>query len=106
MPKKRNTRKHKISIDQKRQVVPETSSSSVVSSSVATQKSQQPDVSSGMTFSLPTNLVKAPTTKNPVVTTVISTENYGYLTTDLLKTAIISGAVVIVELLIKTFFRA
>jgi hypothetical protein len=109
MPKKRNTRKHKISIEQKRHAVHEASTSSVVSTSVTAQTNQQAKVPSGMTFSLPTNLQRANgTTKKPAitVTTAISTENYGYLTNDLLRTAILSGAIVIAELLIKIFFRA
>jgi hypothetical protein len=107
MPKKRKTRKQKISTDQKsvvREIVPSTDSSQ----SNSTSPKQQESVTPGMTFSLPTHFHPNQTVqkekKISAGTAAISTADYGYLSIDLMRTALLSVAVVIAELLIRLFF--
>jgi hypothetical protein len=108
MPKKRKTRKEKMLKDQKRQVVHETPHPVISSEKKETQKEQQ-TTSQNITFSLSTantTVQSAPKKTKPATTaTVISTDEYGYLGVDLLKTAIVTSAVVITEIVIRILFR-
>jgi hypothetical protein len=107
MPKKRKTKKQKILHDNKRQTVPEVVSPLPSSSQKETQESAQQTVTPA-TFSLPVASEKPHTapekakTTTPAVT--VSTTEYGYLSTDLMKTALLTGAIVFAELLIRLFF--
>jgi hypothetical protein len=108
MPKKRKTRNQKISSEQKRQIVHETVLSVDSSSNKTTQSIQQETANQGMTFSLPTNYHSTQTVqkekKTTSAVTSISTSEYGYLGKDLMRTALLSGAIVIAELLIRLFY--
>jgi len=108
MPKKRKTRKQKISIDQKRQVVDEVSPFNESSPNNSTPLTQQEAVPQGMTFSLPTHFHPNQTIqKGRKITSesvVISTTDYGYLANDLIKTALLSVTIVIAEILIRLFY--
>ncbi len=107
MPKKRKTRKDKILTEQKRQVV-QTITSMESSQKETTPLTQQSATQQGLTFSLPTNYKQSNTKKetvSPIKTVAISTADYGYLGKDLIKTTLISSAVILAELLIKIWFR-
>jgi hypothetical protein len=109
MPKKRKTRNQKISSEKKRQIDHETVVSVDSSSSKTTQSTQQETATQEVTFSLPTNYHATQTTQKEKkitssVTTSISTSEYGYLGKDLMRTALLSGAIVIAELLIRLFY--
>jgi|SRR6185437_887913 len=104
MPKKRKTRKEKITHEQKRQRVHDSTSSIVSSTQTSTQQEPQ-STSSSMTFSLPDIKQKSPEVikakhSQPVN---ISTNEYGYLSNDLTRTALLTGAIVFAELFIKLF---
>ena len=109
MPKKRKTRKQKILNEQKRQVVHETLPSVELSEKQAAPLAQQPITTQGLTFSLPTNYNTAHSVqkeKKPVAASVvISTNEYGYIGKDLMRTALLSAAIVLAEMLIKMWFR-
>ena len=108
MPKKRRTRKQKILVDQKKHMVhepePVDTSSQKVESQTAAQNTATPDI----TFSLPTTTsTKQPTPRaaKPAVQTVsVLTTEYGYLGKDLVKTALLTGAIIIAELLIRFLY--
>jgi hypothetical protein len=108
MPKKRKTKKEKLQKDHKRQVVHQ-AQPSVISSEQLGKHTDQQIPTQGMTFSIPTSnteVQSAPRKTKPTqTTTVISTEEYGYLGVDLLKTAIVTCAVVITEVIIRILFR-
>jgi hypothetical protein len=78
------------------------------SSNKTTQSIQQETATQGMTFSLPTNYhatqIAQKEKKTTVVTASISTSEYGYLGKDLMRTTLLSGAIVIAELLIRLFY--
>jgi hypothetical protein len=108
MPKKRKTRKEKKLLDQKKQTVHE--STPPVESSPQGQSNQlkQESVATGMmTFSLPETHRKtseAPVKTKPVAQTITVSQNeYGYLSNDLMRTALLTGAIVFAELVIKLF---
>jgi hypothetical protein len=103
MPKKRKTLQNKILADQKRQMIHKTESS-VISSSQTTVEQNQ--TKPGVTFSLPTSqgaVQKAVKPQHEAIT--ITTGEYGYLTNDLMRTALLTGAIVLTELLVKILFR-
>ena len=105
MPKKRKTRKEKLHHDQKRQTVHE-SSASVVSSS-KTEAQKQESITPGMTFSLPETQKQStqtpPKTKQSAEPITIAHSEYGYLSNDLMRTALLTGAIIFAELFIKLF---
>jgi hypothetical protein len=106
MPKRRKTRKEKLLHDQKRQTVHESSTSVVSSPEIETQMQKQETVTPGMTFSLP-ETQKPPQTpqkaKQPIQTITVSQNEYSYLSNDLMRTALLTGAIVFAELFIKLF---
>jgi hypothetical protein len=107
MPKKRKTRKEKILNGQKRQVIQNITPSMEVSQRSTTPLAQQSAPTQGMTFSLPSSYSHNNAKKeivSPVKTTIISTADYGYLGKDLIRTILISGAIVLAELLIRLFY--
>ena len=107
MPKKRKTRKEKVLNEQKRQVVQNITPSMEVSQRSTTPLAQQSTPAQGMTFSLPSSYNRSNAKKeivSPVKTTIISTADYGYLGKDLIRTTLISGAIVLAELLIRLFY--
>ncbi|HVA96618.1 MAG TPA: hypothetical protein VND99_03105 [Candidatus Acidoferrales bacterium] len=109
MPKKRKTRKQKIHIDQKKQVVHEQAPSVAVSQKKKTPSTEQQSPMPGVTFSLSAS--NAPKQTASIISkprssaVAISTEEYGYLGIDLMKTAIVTGAIVITEIIIRILFR-
>lgn len=112
MPKKKRTRKQKIQADQKRQVsyhkTSEPSSQKAPSPSIPTNAPAEE--SQPVSFSLPTSLNNTPSTNTKLhttseVTNVITTSEYTYLRKDLVKTALLTGTIVFVELLIKLLFK-
>jgi hypothetical protein len=109
MPKKRKTRKAKILTDRKKQVIHETPVSVISSEKKGARQANQQVPMQGMTFSLSTtNTEGQPASRKtqPVAkTTVISTDEYGYLGIDLLKTAIVTAAIVVTEIVIRILFR-
>ena len=107
MPKKRKTRKQKISIEQKRYTVQNTIESTESTQTIVAHTSQQNNTDQGVTFSLP-NAIQA---KNKVsikpnthTIKVITTSEYGYLANDLTRTALLCIAIVITEILIRLFY--
>ncbi len=108
MPKKRKTKKQKILLDNKRQVVQEPAPSVVSSSKNETPQTEQ-ETEKTETFSLPivmdkTHTIPEKAKQSPLAVT-ISTNEYGYLATDLMKTTLLTGAIVFAELLIKLFVK-
>ncbi|HSX09105.1 MAG TPA: hypothetical protein VLF93_03055 [Candidatus Saccharimonadales bacterium] len=105
MPKKRKTRKQKILSEQKRVTVHEVTPSTE-SHSVSTHDHHESTAVHGTTFSLPTNYTQTHKTpeKKSSETAAISTNDYGYLGNDLIRTALLSGAIVIAELLIRLVY--
>jgi hypothetical protein len=107
MPKKRKTRKEKILTDQKKQVIHEAAPSVISSEKKESHQIDPQTPVQGITFSFShenTEVQPAPKKIKPAVA-VISTEEYGYLSVDLLKTAIVTSAVVITEIVIRILFR-
>ena len=93
MPKKRKTREQKIHSEHKKETVHQTVSS---------------HLSSEATFSLSSLSTEKPIIKKTLTQpTVIAveTDGYNYLQTDLLKTTIITCAIVITEIVVKILFR-
>ncbi len=109
MPKKRKTREQKILAQEKRQAVQETAPSIVSSQKNDRQPTSTQTLMQGATFSLPAitpdNQSNQRKTKQSVTTIAIATEEYSYLGTDLLKTAIVTGAIAITEIIIRFLFR-
>jgi len=105
MPKKRKTRQQKILTEQKRQVIHK-DEPSVISSS---QNSHQEQAAPTLTFSLPSSHENKPAPQRAVKphneAITISTGEYGYLANDLMRTALLTGAIVLTELLVKILFR-
>lgn len=99
MPKKRKTLQQKLHADQNRQT-DYGEKQSVANPKSETSSSQQ------VTFSLPTSYSASKQTHRSAPTVAISTDSYAYLGKDLLKTALLSCSVVIVELLIRYFFMS
>ncbi len=109
MPKKRKTRKQKISSEKKQSLVPKSTQFTGSSDSASTQVAQKESAGEGMMFSLPTNYRAThpdQKEKKPIVVTAsISTSEYGYLGKDLMRTALLSGAIIVAELLIRLFYN-
>ena|SRR5581483_2719391 len=105
MPKKRKTRKQKILSEQKRVTVHEVTPATE-SHSVTTSGHHETAAVQGTTFSLPTNYTQTHKTqeKKSSASVAISTNDYGYLGNDLIRTALLSGAIVIAELLIRLVY--
>jgi len=98
MPKKRKTRQQKISTDQRRSEV-----------SLSPISAPQEQASPSVTFSLPASQKDKPVVQKAIQpqreTVTISIGEYGYLANDLMRTALLTGAIVLTELLIKILFR-
>ena len=93
MPKKRKTREQKISSEHKKETVHQTVSSHLLSEA---------------TFSLSSLPTEKPIIKKTVsrpTVIAVETDEYTYLRTDLLKTAIITCAIAITEIVVKILFR-
>jgi len=107
MPKKRKTRKQKISVEQKRHTVQNTIESTESTQTIVAHTSQQNREVQGVTFSLPntiqTNLKNTIKPSNHTIK-IISTSEYGYLANDLTRTALLCIAIVITEILIRLFY--
>jgi len=108
MPKKRKTRKQKILLDTKRHMVSETPSVSSSQKKETPQKKQN-TIMPGATFSLSTvatdKLSSPKKTSTNTSSVIISTQEYTYLGNDMIKTAIVTGAIVIAEIVIRFLFR-
>jgi len=106
MPKKRKTKKEKMHLDQKKQTVQKVTEP-VASSPKSETQERQESSTTGMTFSLPETQQKITQTsqkeKSSPQTISISTNEYGYLSNDLMRTALLTGAIVFAELVIKLF---
>jgi hypothetical protein len=109
MPKKRKTRKEKIHKDIMRQEVHETTPSVSSSQNDHQEQPVQETTPAAMTFSLPTvhsdGNHTQPARTQKITNVAISTEEYNYLGNDLSKTALLSSAIVIAELLIRLFYN-
>ena len=93
MPKKRKTREQKILSEHRKETVHQTVSS---------------HLSSEATFSLSSLSTAKPVIKKVVpqpTVVAVATDEYSYLRIDLLKTTIITCAIVITEIVIKILFR-
>jgi hypothetical protein len=108
MPKKRKTRKEKILHDQKEKTVHQVAPP-VVSSPKNVAHPQAETTVTSATFSLPITKekisAKPEKIKETPQTITIATNDYGYLSTDLMRTALLTGAIVFAELLIKILFK-
>ncbi len=94
MPKKKKTLKHKLQTDKRRQ-----------DASV----SSDPIQSESPTFSLPQSyMVKKPspsrTPASPKPAT-ITTHEYNYLRRDLFKTTLLTGSIIVIEILIRYYLE-
>lgn len=93
MPKKKKTLKHKLQTDKRRQ---ETAVSS---------ETMQRDTA---TFSLPQSYIKKAPASSPRLAdkpTVITTHAYNYLGRDLLKTTLLTGSIIVIEILIRYYLE-
>ncbi|MGH7203897.1 MAG: hypothetical protein ACREHC_05630 [Candidatus Levyibacteriota bacterium] len=113
MPKKKKTLKQKMQADQLRQGNPKVVTSpptpEPLHAAASGQEQRSPETQSGM-FSLPTDYSKKhkETVKPhsmPVSTIAISTNEYSYLSKDLLKTGFLTIIIVLAELVIKFVFE-
>lgn len=107
MPKKRKTLKQKISVDQKRQTVQNTTVSTDSSHGVINKITQQKSIIQETTFSLPDNIKPVQNsikTQKEQTVKAITTADYDYLSNDLLRTALLCVAIVIAEILIRLFY--
>src|SRR5438045_4120829 len=100
MPKKRKTRKEKMVLDHKRQTVHEsvnTATSSAIDATPQRQESQ-----SSMTFTLPATQHKSPEksmiAKPSLQTITLTQDEYAYLSNDLMRTALLTCAIIFAEL--------
>ena|SRR5579872_954327 len=105
MPKKRKTRKEKILLDHRKQALHEDVMTVTTSTVNETQQAQVP--ASGMTFSIPTTQSKPSeksVTSKPVSQAITVTQSeYAYLSNDLMRTALLTCAIIFAELFIKLF---
>ena len=103
MPKKRKTKEQKIIAEHRQWAVHETAPSGVSSQNHASQET----ASQGTTFSLASIKTDKPTSQKSSQTTAvtIATDEYKYLPIDLSKTAIVTGAIVITEIIVRIVFR-
>ena len=111
MPKKRKTRKEKILTDQKKPIVQgiesTTTSHNAMNIPSSPAKMQKADIQDGPTFSLPSSYIakhEQPKTTISSRAVVISTNEYTYLAKDLKKTALLTGAIFIIEILLRFFY--
>ena len=113
MPKRKKTLKEKKHADERRHVTHETTHLAGTTSRNHQSHEMTPESIAaplGNTFSLPTNHTQKHT-KVPAVpvsrptTVTISTNEYGYLGKDLLKTGFLTVFVVAAELMIRFFFE-
>ena len=106
MPKTRKTRKQKILHDQKRLTVQDMTPSEVSSSKTETHQTEQAPITTG-TYSLSTDSNKQQAAPEKVRKTeqaiTVSSSEYDYLSNDLMKTALLTGAIVFAELMIRLF---
>jgi hypothetical protein len=105
MPKKRKTKKDKILLDHKKQVVHK--DVNIVISSPVKETRQKQESSSSLTFSLPTDQHK-PSEKLVInkpssQTITVAQSEYTYLSNDLMRTALLTCAIFFTELFIKLF---
>lgn len=99
MPKKKKTRKEKILSDQRRQ----THQAAGTSPSVTSTPRGMNDL---LTSDQPNTTVAFATPKSTSTAQhAISTIDYKYLPGDLMKTAILTGSIIVIELVIKFIFR-
>jgi hypothetical protein len=102
MPKKRKTKEQKILAGQKTQTVHRPVLSNI---SIPENKPQQ-TLTGRETFSLPSMPTDKSTARKTSATTItILTDEYKYLSVDLLKTAIVTCAIAITEIIIHVLFR-
>ena len=106
MPKKRKTRKQKIIHDQRVYAVHETPPLMTSPQKNETLPKEQEAIAPDMTFTLPTSTNKATVTskRTKTETVTVSSSEYGYIGNDLIRTALLTGAIVLTELLIRLFF--
>lgn len=93
MPKKKKTLKHKLQTDKRRQ------------ETTVGQESVQSETG---TFSLPQSYVakkESPRKKITPTTQTISTHEYAYLGRDLLKTTLLTGSIICIEILIRYYIE-
>jgi len=100
MPKKRKTRQQKKVTDLKRQDGHQVTSSRESSPSLSPVSAHD-----SITFSLPTTSTAKREMPGKTAAVAITTNEYGYLKNDLLKTAFLTIAISITELIIRFMFR-
>ena len=105
MPKKRKTRKEKILLDHKKQAAPV--EVKPMTPSAATEAPQTQELPSGTTFTLPATqhktAEKQAISKPSSQTITVNQNEYTYLSNDLMRTALLTCAIVFAELFIKLF---
>ncbi len=113
MPKKKKTLKQKMQADQRRQGNPKVVTSLItpehLQATASEHAQRSPETQSGM-FALPTDYSKKHkeamrSTITPASTITISTNEYDYLSKDLLKTGFVTIVIVLAELMIKFVFE-
>ncbi|MBA3723901.1 MAG: hypothetical protein H0W89_03320 [Candidatus Levybacteria bacterium] len=108
MPKQKKTLKQKMQTDVRRQASPSLSRHSETAPISRETKTPNPVEQAPIgTFSLPTPYTKKqtklraiPHAHSPVSSAAINTNDYAYLRGDLLKTVIITSAIIIIETLV------
>ncbi len=104
MPKKKRTRKQKIQTSQ-RHVDHDVAVTNEPLQQDNQESPRQENAVSGVSFSLPTSYThkKQPSTipTTHTTTATITTNDYGYLRKDLLKTGLLTVAIVVTECLIR-----
>jgi hypothetical protein len=104
MPKKKKTLKQKMQADQRRDVTKSVTTSHEPSPSTAANPA-----ASGVSFSIPAAHTKKhnerPVAQPRTTAIAIDTNEYTYLSKDLIKTSVLSLLIVVAELAIKFFFE-
>jgi hypothetical protein len=106
MPKKKRTKKDKIQTDQRRQTSPSLGHTAKAAVTREVEKTPSVGEQTSGTFSLSKEYSGPTKRKTPMQTAqtvAISTSAYSYLRSDLLKTTILTSAIVIAELVIYFF---
>jgi hypothetical protein len=106
MPKKKRTKKDKIQSDMRRQSSPALGHSSKAAVTREVENTSSPSNNTSATFSLNefgSQTKKKASTPAPAKTVAINTGAYSYLQGDLLKTTILTSAIVAAELFIYFF---
>ena len=93
MAKIKKTRKEKKLADQRKKII------------VTTAQQIAPDKEEAMLTIKPVKVEQNISTKKTLPVNTISTSGYNYLSQDLIKTAILTSSIVIVELVIKQFAK-